>query len=222
MANNIVILVRGDTAANWESKDSLLKLREIGYDQTNRRFKVGDGINTWKTLPYVKPDVINDLITGGADAALSAEQGKVLSGLIGDCADDIDTINQNITNLEQIIEGSNIELVDDLVHTDTDKALTANQGKVLKGLIPSVEDTLTSTSTTSALSAKQGKELKALVDGKTSVTVINSLTSTSTTNALSAKQGKVLNDKLSAYSTESWTFTLSTGSTVTKKVVLSS
>ena len=252
MANNIVILVRGDTAEHWEEKDSLLKLREIGYDQTNRRFKVGDGVNTWKTLPYVKPDVIDDLITGGADAALSAEQGKVLSGLIGDCADDIDTINQNITNLEKKIEGTNITVEDSLTSDSTTSALSAKQGKALKALIdakkaydgldnqnpnaflsanqgyvlnskiPSVVDTLTSTSTTSALSAKQGKELKALVDGKTSVTVINSLTSTSTTNALSAKQGKVLNDKLSAYSTESWTFTLSTGSTITKKVVLSS
>ena len=214
-------LVRGATAEAWEETNPKLLQREIGYDQTNRRFKVGDGVNTWKTLPYIKPDVIDDLLSDDADKALSAKQGKVLSGLIGDCADDIDTINQNITNLEQIIEGSNIELVDDLEHTDTDKALTANQGKVLKGLIPSVEDTLTSTSSTSALSAKQGKELKALVDGKTSVTVINSLTSTSTTNALSAKQGKVLNDKIQNYSTESWTFTLEDGTTATKTVVLS-
>jgi hypothetical protein len=31
--------------------------------------------------------------------------------------------------------GDTVELVDDLVHTDTNKGLTANQGKVLKGLI---------------------------------------------------------------------------------------
>ena len=215
-------LVRGATAEAWEANNPKLLQREIGYDQTNRRFKVGDGVNTWKTLPYIKPDVIDDLLSDDADKALSAKQGKVLSGLIGDCADDIDTINQNITNLEQTIEGSKVDVVDKLEETNSGTdALSAKQGWVLKGLIPSVEDSLTSTSTTSALSAKQGKELKALVDGKTSVTVINSLTSTSTTNALSAKQGKVLNDKIQNYSTESWTFTLEDGTTATKTVVLS-
>ena len=226
MANNITILVRADTAANWESKDSLLRMREIGYDQTNRRFKVGDGTTTWKNLPYVKPDVVNDLLTGGADAALSAEQGKVLSGLINDCAEDIETINQNISNLEQnitqIVADGLPKVVDKLeeANSGTD-ALSAKQGWILNGLIPSIEDNLTSDSTTSALSAKQGKELKRLVDGKTSVAVINSLTSTSTTNALSAAQGKALNDKVKNYRTESWTFTLEDGSTVPKTVVLS-
>ena len=226
MANNITILVRADTAANWEGKDSLLRMREIGYDQTNRRFKVGDGVTTWKNLPYVKPDVINDLVSGGVDKALSAEQGKELKRLVDGCTDDIETINQNITNLEEsiteIVEGGTVKVIDKLeeANSGTD-ALSAKQGWVLKGLIPSIEDSLTSDSATAALSAKQGKELKALVDSKTSVAVINSLNSTSTTNALSAAQGKALNDKVKNYSTESWTFTLEDGSTVPKTVVLS-
>ena len=56
----------------------------------------------------------------------------------------------------------------------------------------------------------------------TSVDVINNLTSTRTDAALSAYQGKLLNDKINKYYTEDWTFTLESGSTVTKKVVLSS
>lgn len=198
MANNITILVRADTAEHWEEKDSLLRMREIGYDQTNRRFKVGDGTTTWKNLPYVKPDVVNDLLTGGADAALSAEQGKELKRLVDGCADDIETINQNITNLEEsiteIVEGGTVKVIDKLEED--------NSG-------------------TDALSAKQGWVLKGLIDGKTSVAVVNSLTSTSTTAALSANQGKVLNDKLNKYSTEDWTFTLEDGTTTSKKVVLS-
>ena len=143
MANNITILVRADTAANWESKDSLLRMREIGYDQTNRRFKVGDGTTTWKNLSYVKPDVVNDLLTGGTDAALSAEQGKVLSGLIGDCADEIETINQNISNLDQnitqIVADGLPKVVDELKDTNSSTdALSAKQGWVLKGLIPTI------------------------------------------------------------------------------------
>lgn len=58
----------------------------------------------------------------------------------------------------------NQEIVDVLTSTDTDKALSANQGKVLKDLINNipqvtVNDSLTSTSTTEALSAAQGKAL---------------------------------------------------------------
>ena len=78
MATNIIITVKGGEAEAWQAQNPLLKNREIGYDKTNRRFKVGDGETLWNDLPYVKPDVINDLVTGGADAALSAEQGVVL------------------------------------------------------------------------------------------------------------------------------------------------
>lgn len=222
MANNIVILVRGDTAANWESKDSLLKLREIGYDQTNRRFKVGDGINTWKTLPYVKPDVIDDLITGGTDKALSAEQGKVLSGLIGDCADDIDTINQNITNLEEKIEGGvagTIEIGTVTTGAAGSSASVTNVGTAsaakLNFTIPKGDKGAT------GAQGPQGPQGPQGIKGADAV-VLNSGNSPSTTAAVSAYQVKLINDKLNKYSTESWTFKLSTGSTVTKKVVLSS
>jgi hypothetical protein len=65
------------------------------------------------------------------------------------------------------------DVVDDLTSTDTDKALSANQGKVLQdGKEPAdatilkeadIVDNLTSTSTTAPLSANQGKVLQ---DGK--------------------------------------------------------
>ena len=76
-------------------------MREIGYDQTNKRFKAWDGTTYWNNLPYVKPDVLNDLITSGVDAALSAEQGKKLKQLVDGCTDDIEAINQNISTLEE-------------------------------------------------------------------------------------------------------------------------
>ena len=148
MANNVTFLVRGDTAANWEAKDSLLRLREIGYDQTNRRFKVGDGTTTWNNLPYVKPDVINDLLQGGTDKALSAEQGKVLKGLVDGCAEDIETINQNISNLEQnitqIVADGLPKVVDELKESNSGSdALSAKQGWVLKNSIPEISQDTT-------------------------------------------------------------------------------
>ena len=124
------------------------------------------------------------------------------------------------------------DVINDLVSNSTTDALSAEQGRILKELDDGKSDVsveiinnLTSTRSDAALSAAQGKELKSLID-KNKVNVINNLTSTSTTDALSAKQGKELKaliDKkqdTSSLKNESWTFTLSTGSTVTKSVVL--
>ena len=73
-------------------------------------------------------------------------------------------------SLEIIKQG--LDIVDDLISTDTDKALSAKQGKVLKDAldaivipeVPNVINSLDSESTTDALSAYQGKVLKDTID----------------------------------------------------------
>lgn len=47
------ILIRRDTATNWEDVNPALRQGEIGMDLTNKRMKVGDGFNNWTDLPYV-------------------------------------------------------------------------------------------------------------------------------------------------------------------------
>ena len=99
MATTIDIRIRGDTAANWETKNPILKQRELGYDMTAKRLKVGDGLTAWKDLAYVAPDVIDDLTTGGETVALSAEQGKfILNRLTGVTQ----TINQDVIKKSDI------------------------------------------------------------------------------------------------------------------------
>lgn len=44
------IQMRRDTEANWESINPILAAGEIGYDTTNRRTKIGDGVTVWKEL----------------------------------------------------------------------------------------------------------------------------------------------------------------------------
>ena len=41
---------RRDTAANWESNNTILSEGELGLDTTNQRFKIGDGVNGWNAL----------------------------------------------------------------------------------------------------------------------------------------------------------------------------
>lgn len=226
MAVSIRIQIRGDSAENWESNNPVLLNRELGYDRTNNRIKVGDGINPWTSLPYLRPDVIDDLVSGGHVEALSAEQGKILKELVDTKADSTEITNLN-NKIEEVKNNiTTVGIVDNLTSTSNTAALSANQGRVLNGLITSnkvtVENVLTSTSAVNALSANQGRILNGLITSN-KVSVVNNLTSTSTTAALSAAQGRQLKSLIDAKqgsTSESWTFTLSSGSTVTKTVVL--
>ena len=192
------INIRRDTSANWAAEDPVLKLGEIAADMDKHGLKVGDGTKKWSELPFCTAEVINDLITGGTDKALSAEQGKVLKGLVDEKASTTDLTTLE-TSLTQIINNNTVDVIDSLTSTEQKKALSANQGKVLKGLIDGkasttdlttleknitqiinnntvdVVDNLTSTEQKKALSANQGKVLKDLVDAKADKTTVNNL-----------------------------------------------
>lgn len=55
MANQVLnskIALRNDTAANWTSKNPVLLKGELGIESDTRKFKFGDGVTAWNTLPY--------------------------------------------------------------------------------------------------------------------------------------------------------------------------
>ena len=129
MPNYVYIKIRRDTAANWNANNPILKLGEIGCDMTAKRLKVGDGSTAWNNLSWIGPEVIDDLITGGSDKALSAEQGKELKQKISDLE----------ASIAEIISSGGVPVVDNLTSTSTTSALSANQGRVLNGKIANVE-----------------------------------------------------------------------------------
>lgn len=111
--------------------------------------------------------------------------GKTLTKAHDEKADksEIDRIDKECVKAREVGEtdfsqGGNVVVVEDnLVSTNKNTALSANQGRVLKQMIENIPqgggggsttivDNLTSTSTTSALSANQGKVLKDMIDGK--------------------------------------------------------
>ena len=130
MASYVHIQIRRDTGANWETNNPILKLGEIGCDMTAKRLKVGDGTTSWRNLSWIGPEVINDLITGGTDKALSAEQGKELQQKISDLE----------ASISEIISSGGVPVVDNLTSTSATSALSANQGRVLNSKIKDVED----------------------------------------------------------------------------------
>ena len=55
------IKLRGDTTANWNSNNPLLLEREIVVDTTLLRFKIGDGVTLYNSLPYMDASTVTEL-----------------------------------------------------------------------------------------------------------------------------------------------------------------
>ena len=79
------IQVRRDTYANWTSNNPILTNGEIGYDETNEKFKVGDNTTAWNDLPY-------ELGQWKSDASGNLSYGNPVSGTEGNV-----TVHNNLT-----------------------------------------------------------------------------------------------------------------------------
>lgn len=68
------IKLRRDTYTNWYNANPILGLGEPSFDTTNKAFKVGDGLTTWRNLSY----------TSGVDTTkLPLSGGTLTGGLTG-------------------------------------------------------------------------------------------------------------------------------------------
>lgn len=65
------IKLRRDTAANWTLQNPVLALGEPGYDTTNNKLKVGDGVTRWNSLSYLTD------ATGGGGGLSFNEDGTL-------------------------------------------------------------------------------------------------------------------------------------------------
>ncbi len=163
MANYYRYQLRGAKEEDWDEANPVLTKNEPGYDQTNNRLKFGDGPTPWNELPYLAPDVVDDLLSLSTTSALN--RSEVVNNLT----------STSTTSALSAAQGKNLndiklnkgDVVNNLTNTNIAAALSTAQGKFLNDTKlnkSDVIDNLTSTSTTSALSAAQGKVLKELID----------------------------------------------------------
>lgn len=89
---------------------------------------------------------VNDLVTGGIDAVLTAEMGKQLqiqingiNALLSSDDIDLDTVQELVDAIKEVETSLETILVNDVVSGGVTKALTAEQGKVLFALIQDLE-----------------------------------------------------------------------------------
>lgn len=98
-------------------------------------------LNEFTKLASQYLNIVNDLVTGGSDSLLSAEQGKILKTQIDGINLLLTSDNVNLDNVQELVDAietiqmslSTI-LVNDLTTGGTTKALTAEMGKSLKAL----------------------------------------------------------------------------------------
>jgi hypothetical protein len=86
------IQIRRGTATDWTNFNPVLSSGELGYDVTNKNFKVGDGTTAWNSLLYTFADIddfddfkdeINDTIDTKIGNYLSVNDAMIFKGTIG-------------------------------------------------------------------------------------------------------------------------------------------
>ena len=87
MANRIQL--RRGGAQEWANENPTLAQGELGIELDTNRFKIGDGVRGWNTLPYERPiesvaNTANTLVSRDADGNFSA--GAITATLIGNAA----------------------------------------------------------------------------------------------------------------------------------------
>ena len=167
------------------------------YDKTNQKWIHVDGLK-FDIGEYTKiSDIVDNVTSTNTNKPLSANQGKVLKGLI----DGALTPN---------------DVKDNLTSTDTNKPLSANQGKLLDEKISNKVDKVTGKglSTNDYTTAEKNKLSDIEAEANKTV-VVDNLNSTVSTDALSANQGKILKDLADTKANTNHTHTISNISDLT-------
>jgi hypothetical protein len=105
---SVKILLRGDTAYNWESINPILGKNELaiewGNDSTERRIKIGDGETRYNALPYTSDERALKLAIDSLSRDL-AEEAAAREGADATLQGNIDTVAGDLA-AEASIRGS--------------------------------------------------------------------------------------------------------------------
>lgn len=118
MAVQTLLQVRRGTTSEWINANPTLSAGEWGYDSTTKRYKIGDGLTQWNSLPYasILPNS-NDLIgNSGIGITFAATTGipvtvsvtGILSSQINDFASAVDAILNTETIQDIVASGDHV------------------------------------------------------------------------------------------------------------------
>ncbi|MET3028545.1 hypothetical protein ABXT06_17840 [Flavobacterium sp. UW10123] len=138
-----------DTWDSFRHKNEKIPLQDIENLETTLNTKenkfnkgIANGyvpLNTFSKIANQYLDIVNDLVSGGSNSLLSAEQGKILQNQINEVINLLKSDNTNLNTLQKIVntieeiqKSISIILVNDLTTGGVTKALTAEMGKQLQ------------------------------------------------------------------------------------------
>lgn len=104
---SVRIQIRRGTSSEWESANPILASGELGYDSTNDRLKVGDGVTNWSSLPDADNQIASQVEYLNSTSGLIATD---VQGAIDEIEGRIETNESDITSVESrldTIEGDN-------------------------------------------------------------------------------------------------------------------
>jgi hypothetical protein len=104
------IKLRRDTYQNWYDANPVLALGEAGYDITNNKLKIGDGVTAWRTLNYLAAQLQSDW-TQSNNAALDFIKNKPAipapyASTSINALSDVDTVTSAPTNGQALVWNS--------------------------------------------------------------------------------------------------------------------
>jgi prefoldin subunit 5 len=156
-------------------------------------------------------DTVDGLTSTDAVLPLSANQGRVLNETISTLNASLNsltsTVSSHTTSISTLTTSVNdlntnvvlkSNVVDNTTSTDTEKPLSANQGKVLNDTISSLNTALSNLTSTVSSHTTSINSLN--TNAVMTSSIVDALTSTSATVPLSANQGRVLNSSISSLS----------------------
>lgn len=118
MAVQTLLQVRRGTTSEWINANPTLSAGEWGYDSTTKRYKIGDGLTQWNSLPYasILPNSSDLVGNSGIGITFAATTGipvtvsvtGILSSQINDFASAVDAILNTETIQDIVASGDHV------------------------------------------------------------------------------------------------------------------
>jgi hypothetical protein len=119
------IVIKSAPIVYWVTNNPVLLAGELGYDSTNNRFKIGNGINTWSNIEYVvitnqtDVNVINTILNEDTAVAEILDYVEKTEDLI------------NITDLDSYEKTTNANSANGYVKLDSSKKINSSQLNII-------------------------------------------------------------------------------------------
>lgn len=96
------LVLRNDNSTKWSSKNPILLKGEVGLEEDTRKFKIGDGVSNWNSLPYANITDLSNYYTKSA-----------IDEIVKNLATTEYVDNKVATEIEKLTQGKEVVTLDE-------------------------------------------------------------------------------------------------------------